>query len=111
MAVITKDDLLARVSGYIGEDDSDDAIGLLEDVSDTLNDFEARSGTDWEKKYNENDANWRKRYMERFRSIDVDKDTADQVEVVQQPESEATETHDDGENPEEITIDDLFEDA
>lgn len=118
MPKLSKDELLSRVSAYIGEDNSDDAISLLEDISDTADDFEARAGADWEKKYNEleskyneMDASWRNRYISRFKSIDVDPDTADVIEVKEQPLSEASETHDDGANPDEVTIDDLFEDA
>ena len=66
--VKTKDEILASISTRIGEDNSDEAITLLEDISDTLNDLEAKSKdtTDWQKKYTENDQMWRERYRERF---------------------------------------------
>ena len=66
MAVISKEDLLKRISESIGEDNSDEALSLLEDVSDTIADFERRDSEDWKTKYEENDAEWRKKYRDRF---------------------------------------------
>ena len=64
----TKDEIMASIRTRIGDDTSNEAITLIEDVSDTLDDLTRRSSdqTDWETKYNENDEMWRKRYMERF---------------------------------------------
>lgn len=66
MAVISKEDLLKRISERIGDDNSDEALSLLEDVSDTITDFEKRDSEDWKAKYEENDEKWRKKYRERF---------------------------------------------
>lgn len=66
MAVISKEDLLKRISEVIGEDNSDEALSLLEDATDTITDFENRGSEDWKTKYEENDAEWRKKYRERF---------------------------------------------
>lgn len=66
MAVISKEDLLKRISERIGEDNSDEVLSLLEDVSDTITYFEKRDSEDWKTKYEENDAEWRKKYRERF---------------------------------------------
>lgn len=68
MAVKTRDEILEAVRERIGEDTSDEAISLLEDVTDTFTDYETRVAdkTDWKTKYNELDASWRKKYMERF---------------------------------------------
>lgn len=62
MAILSKDELIKKVSTYIGDKTDDDSISLLEDLTDTLNE----DGEDWKKKYEENDSNWRKRYRERF---------------------------------------------
>lgn len=72
MAVKSKDDLLNLIKERVGEDSSDEAISFIEDVSDTLNDYEDRiSGQeDYKKKYEENDAEWRAKYKERFFSGD-----------------------------------------
>lgn len=68
MAVRAKDEIINILQGRIGEDTSDDALTLLEDVNDTLSDYDRRlsGATDWETKYNELDASWRQKYKERF---------------------------------------------
>ena len=68
--VKTKDEILEAIKAKIGEEISDEDVSLLEDVTDTLNDFEnkskAETNTDWKAKYEENDKEWRKRYTDRF---------------------------------------------
>lgn len=71
MAVRTREELINLISARIGEDTSDEAISLLEDVTDTINDYETRispDGVDWRQRYNDNDSAWRKKYKERFSS-------------------------------------------
>lgn len=74
--VRSKDEILASIHSRIGEDNSDEAIALVEDINDTFDDLstKASSTVDWEKKYNELDADWRKKYTERFftPSSDID---------------------------------------
>lgn len=69
MAVISKDELIQAISNRIGDDTSDEALSLLEDVSDTLTDFDTRlnDDTDWKQKYEENDKQWREKYRDRFK--------------------------------------------
>lgn len=68
MAVIKKEDLITRLTAFIGEEQNDDAISLIEDVSDTLGDYDSKinDSTDWKKKYEENDKEWRNKYVTRF---------------------------------------------
>ena len=68
MAVRTKEEIMQMVRERVGENTDDDTIKFVEDVSDTLDDYDNKTGTaaEWEKKYNDNDAEWRKRYTERF---------------------------------------------
>lgn len=68
MAVKTRDEIVEAIRKRIGEDTSDEAISLLEDVTDTFTDYETRVAdkTDWKTKYDEMDASWRKKYMDRF---------------------------------------------
>lgn len=69
MAVKTREEILKSFKTRLGENPDNDSISFLEDVTDTLDDFEKRAngdGTDWKTKYEENDANWRKKYTERF---------------------------------------------
>lgn len=64
MAVKTVDEIMAKVRERIGEDDSDEAIGFIEDISDTLESFS--SAEYWKIKYEENDKKWREKYRDRF---------------------------------------------
>lgn len=65
MAVRTVDELLNAVREIIGENDSDEALGLIEDITDTFTENQG-DGTDWKEKYEENDREWRQRYRDRF---------------------------------------------
>ena len=55
---------MKKVRERIGEDDSDEAIGFIEDISDTLESFS--NAEDWKTKYEENDKKWREKYRDRF---------------------------------------------
>lgn len=68
MAVKTKDEIMASIRARIGDDQSDDALALVEDVSDTFDSMTPASadGIDWKKKYEDNDAEWRRKYRDRF---------------------------------------------
>lgn len=77
MAVLSKEEFMARVSARIGDDTSDDAIAFAEDMSDTFADLETKAngdGTDWKAKYEQNDKEWREKYKERFFSGGSDGD-------------------------------------
>lgn len=64
MAVKTVDEIMKKVRERIGEDNSDEAIEFIEDISDT---FESLSNAeDWKTKYEENDKKWREKYRDRF---------------------------------------------
>ena len=78
MAVVTKDELMSTIKELITDNTSDKALAVVENVSDTIDDLINKSkgdGVDWQKKYEENDAEWRKRYTDRFFSSPAD-DTA-----------------------------------
>ena len=66
MAIKTKDELIQSLNAFLGDNASDEALALMEDVSDTLDDNAAKGAVDWEQKYRENDAAWRARYRDRF---------------------------------------------
>lgn len=96
MAVKTKDELMGAIRARIGEDKSDEAISLVEDISDTFDDFQSKAtsdGTDWKAKYEENDATWRQKYRDRFFNNSDTKD--DEME-------------DEGEEIKTLTYDELF---
>lgn len=73
MAIRTKDELIGMIRGRIGEDTSDEALALLEDLTDTMDDFENRvtDPENWKEKYTQLDADWRKRYRDRFSDSSV----------------------------------------
>ena len=66
MAVRTRDEILAAIRSRLGDDTSDDALTIIEDIDDTFKDYETRIGEDWKGRYDELDAQWRKRYRDRF---------------------------------------------
>ena len=66
MAIKTRDEILAAIRSRLGDDTSDDALAIIEDIDDTFKDYETRAGVNWESRYNELDAQWRKRYRDRF---------------------------------------------
>lgn len=75
----SNEEIINLISQRIGDDNSDEAISLLEDISDTLNDYNARTkdATDWKKRYEDNDKEWRDKYKERFMSGDSNDDEDD----------------------------------
>lgn len=66
--VRSKDEILASIRTRIGDDTSDEAIALVEDINDSFDDLSTRvtEAGDWKTKYEQNDAEWRKKYTERF---------------------------------------------
>lgn len=64
--VRTKEEILNLVKDILKDDTSDSALSLVEDLSDTLDNVSASDETDWKTKYEENDAQWRQRYRDRF---------------------------------------------
>lgn len=99
MAVRTKEELLELVKTRIGEDNSDEALAFIEDITDTLADFEGKASTDWEEKYNSLDNEWRERYKARFFSAPVDVKEDDFVDDVNDVEDETK----------DLTFESLFE--
>lgn len=60
----SKDELLNAIRAVLADDTTDDALTLLEDVTDT---FDSMSDSeDWRGKYEELDKSWRQRYKDRF---------------------------------------------
>lgn len=74
MSVKTREEILESLRGRFGENPTDNDIALLEDITDTITDFEEKTSdaTNWKNKYEENDKAWRKKYSDRFFSKDDD---------------------------------------
>lgn len=95
MAVKSKEEILSTMKGLMGDNDSDDSLSFLEDVSDTYDDLEKQVSTmgDWKKKYEENDKSWREKYKERFFSKPVDEPDLGQTQ--DEPQDNRPKTFDD----------------
>lgn len=63
MAELSKDELIEKVKKYVGDRTDDETIELIEDITDSIDSSEA---DEWKKKYEENDKNWRDKYIARF---------------------------------------------
>ena len=76
MAIKSREDLLKSLNTLIGDNSTDENLAILEDVTDTLKDYEEKTAdqTDWKSKYEQNDAEWRKKYKDRFLSGETIKD-------------------------------------
>lgn len=86
MAIRTKEEILNSISSIIGDSTDDASLGVLEDITDTLGDYETRvsDSTDWKTKYETNDAEWREKYKARFYETETDDDSKE-IERREQP--------------------------
>lgn len=80
MAVLSKEDLIKKVTEYLGETPDDNGISLLEDVTDTLNQSN-ETNVDWKERYEENDKTWRKKYIDRFNGKGDDEPDPNETET------------------------------
>lgn len=81
----SKDEILNTLKEKFKDDDSDDTLSFIEDISDTYDDLSeqvSKSG-EWQKKYEQNDKEWREKYKERFFSKPIE-----EPELEIEPESE-----------------------
>ena len=90
--VKTKDEIMEEIRTYIGDRSDDQTISLIENISDTLDDYAAHG--DYDEKLKDVEAEWRRKYIDRFMNGGENK-----------PDDEITE---DEEKTEDITIDDLY---
>ena len=78
MAIRTTEELLNMIRDKTG--DSDEDLALIEDVSDTLTSLS--ESENWKEKYETNDAEWRKKYRERFFNNETEDDTTEDEQNV-----------------------------
>lgn len=105
MAVVSKEELVQALSALIGETPDDTGLSIIENLTDTISDYESKTVdvSEWENKYNELDSSWRKRYKERFLgSTDAEHETTG-------GEAKKEQEEDVKKDSEELTFDDLFE--
>lgn len=79
-------ELIEAVKTRIGDNPDDDSVAFLEDITDTLTDYDnkTRDNTDWKEKYDELDKSWKQKYIERFSDDvydDSDEENEDDVAV------------------------------
>lgn len=98
MARRTREELVAAFCTYAGDRNDDETIALMEDISDSFGD-----GEDWQAKYEENDRQWRERYLSRF-SYSQGGGLDPYVEDVQEEQKDEVDTP-----PENETFEELFE--
>lgn len=108
MAVLTREDYLARIRERIGEDTSDTAIKFLEDMTDTYDSLKPQSEKDWEKEYKNLDEQWRRKYMERFYGNGESNETVIKVQEIINTTPTPPDTTQPP-DPTDITIDELLE--
>ena len=90
--VKTKDEIMEEIRAYIGGRSDDQTIALIENISDTIDDYAAHG--DYDEKLMAVEAEWRRKYIDRFMSGGENKSDV--------------ETTEDEEKKEDITIDDLY---
>ena len=69
MAVLKREEIIAKISASYGDDNSDDAIALIEDITDTFDALETKAngdGKDWKAEAQRIDKEWREKYVSRF---------------------------------------------
>lgn len=90
---LSKEELLEKVKGYVGDRTDDETISLIEDISDSIE--VADDNEDWKEKYEALDNEWREKYIARF--SEPSETTEDTIEI-----EETSETN---------SYDDLFEES
>lgn len=91
----SKEEILEAVRTMVGETPSDDALTLLEDISDSMNIEIAEDQYISIDKYKKLDADWRKKYADRFLRGEETKEKEETKE----------------EEEEEIKIEDIFKEV
>lgn len=61
-------ELVDNFNNIVGDNTDDSVLTFMEDITDTLNNYDAltHDNEDWHAKYNELDTEWRNKYKERF---------------------------------------------
>jgi len=110
MAKLSKSEMFKKVKEYLKEDTSDEAISLLEDLTDTLSDTDEDKDKKIEellKEKEELDKSWRQRYIDRFEGK-VTENLEDKDPVNEGGDNDDTDDETD-DDEEELTFEALFE--
>lgn len=86
MAIKNLSEIIESARTIIGENTSDEALAFMEDLSDTMTDFDnkTKDATNWQERYQQNDAMWRKKYADRFNGKPVEEED-DSYELPEPP--------------------------
>ena len=90
MSVKSIEEIMAALKERLGEDTSDETLGFIEDVKDTLEEREKDSKIDWKAKYEENDKTWRQKYRDRFFNGPKPEETEDSSDDEEEPRKKYT---------------------
>lgn len=108
MAIRTRNELIESLKTILQGNTSDEAISILEDVSDTYDSLHNAEQEDWKAKYEENDKNWRDKYTARFYGGESKPSSIPPTEEILTKPTEQTPAEPTEPSAEDITIDDLF---
>ena len=80
MSILSSEELRNSLRTFIGENNSDEALALIENTEDTITNYEnmIADKTDWKQKFEENDKTWREKYKARFYSDAETKEKKDE---------------------------------
>lgn len=94
--VKTKDEIMEEIRMYIGDRSDDQTIALIENISDTIDDYAVHG--DYDKKLMAVEEAWRRKYIDRFMNGGENKNEVE-VETTEDEEKDTAE---------EIKIEDLY---
>lgn len=97
---LSKEELITKIKAYIGEDTSDAAISILEDVADSVDVPDGISEEEMNAKIEEVEKKWREKYISRFTDGEESEEVEKEEEEIILPEDDKEEI---------IKYDDLFE--
>lgn len=87
---LSREDFMKSIKDKIGEDNSDEAVTFLENMTDTFDEMEKEikgDGVDWKAMYEKNDKEWRDKYTARFYQGSTQEDDIDDHKEPEPPKT------------------------
>lgn len=100
---------MEQVKAVVGENTDDATLKFLEDLRDTIDDYETKAqgdGEDWKKKYEDNDKQWREKYQQTFFNPPINDDKSEPKNDLTDPSDKGG--NDNGDDNELKHFEDLF---
>lgn len=66
MAVLTREQFVSNIRGFVGETPDDNGLQMLQDMTETFDSMAGDTHVDWKDKYEQNDKQWRQKYADAF---------------------------------------------